>query len=148
MIKNISKHNIIINEKLLAQNKTMKISEDELENLSGLIESGMLEVQNTKAFEQQNEDYDHSVISGLENMKERIIPALFSLHLNLELTEDELIDLKWFFKNVGPTSQLDNNLKSLLDDTNDYEEFLEVLLNHLYPELIKEVMNKKRKFPY
>lgn len=139
IIRNMSDHNIIINEKVVLPTRTIVVSNEQLEDLQKLIDNGMLK------HEQQTVHRIETTISNdnikqFDSIKERILPALFSLHFNQDLTIEQLHDLKWFFKNVGPTSQLDNNLKLLLDDVNHTEEFLEVLLNHLYPELIKNYL--------
>lgn len=136
IVRNVSPHNIIINEKSIAYDKTTKVTEDQLENLQSLIKDGLLRVESKYT---SNAEYTNSeeIKDKFKETKDKIVPALFSLHLNQDLSSEELSDLKWFFKNIGPTSQINNSLKNLLDDVNSTEEFLEILLNHLYPELIK-----------
>ncbi|MNJ90196.1 hypothetical protein D3C87_77900 [compost metagenome] len=136
VVRNISPHNIIINEKSIAYDKTTKVTEDQLENLQSLIQDGLLKVEskyNSNVEQTNNEELKEK----FEEIKNRIVPAFFSLHFNQDLSNEELQDLKWFFKNIGPTSKVNNNLKELLDSVKSTEEFIEVLLNHLYPELIK-----------
>lgn len=138
-VKNISNQNIIIYNKILDPGKTLKITQEQLDEISHLVDNNKLKVEVTTVrrteavvtslSENENKDF--------HDLKERLIPAFFALHLNQGLDITQLEDLKWFFKNVGPTSHLDYTAKSLLDDIESEEELIEVLLNHLYPELIK-----------
>jgi hypothetical protein len=138
IVRNTSDHNIIINEKVVLPTKSIAISQDQIEDVQNLIDKGMLRLEPQTVNRVENfPKFDESKRQEFDEIKARLMPALFSLHLNQELSDEELRDLKWFYKNIGPTSQLDNNLKSLLDDVVHTEEFLEVLLNHLYSELIK-----------
>lgn len=144
LIRNISNSNIVINNKILDPGKSMTVTQEQLEDLQGLINDNKLkvEVSTVKRSEIKVTILDKDKSKEFEELKERLIPAFFALHLNQGLTLQQLEDLKWFFKNVGPTSTLDFTIKSLLDDVESDEELLEVLLNHLYPELIKNHFNK------
>lgn len=144
LIRNISNSNIVINNKILDPGKSMTVTQEQLEDLQGLINDNKLkvEVSTVKRSEIKVTILDKDKSKEFEKLKERLIPAFFALHLNQGLTLQQLEDLKWFFKNVGPTSTLDFTIKSLLDDVESDEELLEVLLNHLYPELIKNHFNK------
>lgn len=144
LIRNISNSNIVINNKILDPGKSMTVTQEQLEDLQGLINDNKLkvEVPTIKRSEIKVTVLDEDKSKEFEELKERLIPAFFALHLNQGLTLQQLEDLKWFFKNVGPTSTLDFTIKSLLDDVESDEELLEVLLNHLYPELIKNHFNK------
>ena len=144
LIRNISNSNIVINNKILDPGKSMTVTQEQLEDLQGLINDNKLkvEVSTVKRSEIKVTILDKDKSKEFEELKERLIPAFFALHLNQGLTLQQLEDLKWFFKNVGPTSTLDFTIKSLLNDVESDEELLEVLLNHLYPELIKNHFNK------
>lgn len=145
LIRNISNSNIVINNKILDPGKSMTVTQEQLEDLQGLINDNKLkvEVPTVKRSEIKSTILDEDKSKEFEELKERLIPAFFALHLNQGLTQQQLEDLKWFFKNVGPTSTLDFTIKSLLDDVESDEELLEVLLNHLYPELIKNYFNNQ-----
>ena len=137
IVKNISNDNIIIFNKILVPNTTLKITEEQLDEIERLIEDNKLKVEVTTVKRSETPTKVNINNKDFLNLKERLIPAFFALHLNQELTKVQLEDLKWFFKNVGPTSSLDYYTKSLMDDVESDEELIEVLLNHLYPELIK-----------
>lgn len=141
-IRNVSDHNFIINEKVVLPGKAITVPQEQAEDLQDLIDKGMLRLEIPNVTRIEMPKFDFNKQREFEEIKERLVPALFTLHFNQDLSDEELSDLKWFYKNIGPTSQLDNNLKSLLDDVNHTEDFIEVLLNNLYPELIKRYLNK------
>jgi hypothetical protein len=134
-VKNITKNsNIIIKGKILLPGKSMAINEEDLDALEKLIENGALSIGNIEA---DNIVKNNSNTRNIEEIKKRMIQAFFSLHLNQNLSLQQLQDLKWFYMNVGPTSMIDKRILELLNDVTNGEEFVEILLNHIYPELIK-----------
>lgn len=137
-IKNISDANIIINKKVLLPGDEMELPEDDIEKYKKLFDNKMIEkilpkikrIEQIELNEDQKQEYNE--------LKERLLPAFFSLYLHQNINEQQLEDLKWFYKNVGLTSTVDIITKSLIDDINNDEELIEVLLNHIYPELLKK----------
>lgn len=144
-IKNISIDNIIIFNKILVPEDSINITQEQLEEISSLIENNKLrvEISPIKRTEIKINSLDDEKTNQYLDLKEKIIPALFALQFNQNLVDTQLDDLKWFFKNVGQTSELNNEIKSLIDDVQSDEELIEVLLNHLYPELIKNYFLNK-----
>ncbi|AEO93423.1 gp163 [Bacillus phage G] len=145
-IKNVSNNNIIIFNKILEPGKSTNINRVQLDEIEDLINSEQLKIeprQNKKVEKPKMETA--AIVNEIDKeqfleVKERLIPAFFSLHLNESLTKEQLKDLIWFFKNVGPTSQLEDEVKSLMNDVASGEELVEVLLNNLYPELINSYL--------
>lgn len=139
IVKNLTNNNIVIFNKVIEPGKSISLTNEQLDDIENLIETKQLkvEVQPVKRMETTLYKLDEKNNQQYLQIKERLIPAFFALHFNQNLTNEQLNDLIWFFKNVGPTSNLNYDTKSLLDDIQSEEELIEVLLNHLYPELIK-----------
>lgn len=137
-IKNVSNANIIINKKALHPGEFMDITQDDAVFHHRLFENGLIEKVQTIVKRIEKKELTDEQRNEYEQLKNRLLPAFFALHINQILNDQHLEDLKWFYKNVGPTSNTDISIKSLLDDTRDGEEFIEVLLNHIYPELLKK----------
>lgn len=145
IVRNTTKDNLIIFNKILDPNGTANITTDQLDEINHLVENKVLkvEVSTIKRAEIKNTELDEETKMKYLDLKERLIPALFALQFNQQITDIQLEDLIWFYKNIGPTSNIDEETKSLLDDINSDEELIEVLLNHLYPKLIEDHFKNK-----
>lgn len=138
VVKNLTNNNIVVFNKILEPYKTINLTQEQLDELNHLVDTNQIKVEipTIKRQEIEKADLNEDEKKEILDLKERVMSAFFALHFNQQLSQNQLNDLKWFFKTVGPTSQLDNETKNLIDDVNSDEELIEVLLNHLYPELI------------
>ncbi|MNB99265.1 hypothetical protein D3C75_465440 [compost metagenome] len=146
VLKNVSDSNIVIEKQAVIPGDTIEIPSECVQKYQKLIDIGMIK-QEHNIVKRVDKTYSLSEEKEKEynELKQRLTPAFFALHINQNLDEQQLEDLKWFYKNVGPTSSVDISIKMLIDDARDTEEFIEIVLNHLYPELIKLYFDKLEK---
>jgi hypothetical protein len=144
ILKNISTYDIIINKKTIYPDKTVKVEDEQLEDLQKLIDDGLLEVQKqtVNRVEQKEITLNESQQGKYDAMKNRMIDAFFSHYFQQDLTIQQIEDLKWFYLNIGPTVNVSQDLKLMLSDVESGDELTEVLLNHIYPEMIKNYLSK------
>ena len=80
-----------------------------------------------------------------ENLKHDLVESCFNLYLHRDLSEKDLRLLKWFYKNIALTNKVKPMTLSLLDSVENYDDFIEVLLNNVYPELFELYLTHERK---
>lgn len=145
-LRNVSKYNVSITNKVLAPSETIRIDDDKLSELDTLISRGILRIESRSHRKRTGVTIEGNGVDGVDSypgeVGERIMEAFFAYHLQRELTESQLNDMIWFYRNVGPTSELNEEVKALLNDVTDVEELVTVLLNHLYPALIQRYLGK------
>lgn len=157
VIKNISNSNIILSDnKTLSKNQSIMLSDEQLLPYYNLISSGMLEVvdfkieNNEKKIEEvkkENIDFKEVKIEinkELDEIVKDTMESLFAHYFMEDLTFEQVETLKWFYQNIGPTSTLSHGLKAMLNDVKNGEELTEILLNHLYPALLKKYIEKSK----
>ncbi|MFW6015070.1 MAG: hypothetical protein ACOCRK_01380 [bacterium] len=72
-----------------------------------------------------------------DSIKIKLKELLFNFIFNEENTSSsDLQLLKWFYKKVSFTRNISDETIKLIDEANNQEELMEILLNHIYPELI------------
>lgn len=132
--------NLIVNNKTLKYGDSMNIDEETLERIKPLIDNGdiVIEKKKVKRIEISRPTMRTDEMIEIDN---GLIEVFFKFHTNISLSENELKNLVWFYKNVSPVSSLSENIKSDLDEVKDNEELIEVLINHIYPELIKNFLS-------
>lgn len=141
-ITNVKKNsNIVVNNKTLKYGDSMVVDEVTLEKIETLITGGMISIENRKV---RRVEVPQVKVNSFENLatKEDLIEIFFKFHTNVQLDSVELKKLVWFYKNVSPISLLPNHIISDLDEVRDNEELIEILINHIYPELINQFLNR------
>jgi hypothetical protein len=130
IIKNISNANIVIEGKVLVPNEILEVDKIDMKKYKKFFESNILkqEIENVVV---DNKEFNFN------DLKNEIISSLFKLYLNENLDSSNLELLKWFYKNVSITSNIDSKILNLIDDIESSEELIEVLLNHIYPSLLE-----------
>jgi hypothetical protein len=78
-----------------------------------------------------------------DKLKQNIMEGFFSYYLTKDVSDNDLEMLKWFYKNIGFTSQISQEVLDLIDGASNSEELTEVLLNHVYPELLEQYLSKQ-----
>lgn len=142
MYKVINKKNtnLIINNKTLRLDEFTYVDEDTLEKLEKLIEDGSIVVEKKKI---KRIEMERKISKSEEiNIQNELIEIFFKFHTSMPLNTEELNKLVWFYKNISPISNLPEHLKIDLDEARDNEELIEVLINHIYPELISNFLNR------
>ncbi len=119
IIKNVSDNDINIDENILLPGKTMKI---ENIDISVLLNRGYLEIV----------EESKKVLN-----KESLIESLFNLHL-FDCSSDDIDILKSFYIDSVMGTLVSSNTINLLSESKNKEDFLEVLLNNFYPDLINK----------
>jgi hypothetical protein len=148
IIKNISpnKNDIAIGKDNLKPGCTMRINE--IESLKTLIDVKYIEVIYpkeskpldviVKAPEVKEKDFIE------DEVKQKLIESFFNFYLVKDVSKENLDILKWFYKNIGFTSNISKNSLDLLDAVNNQEELTEILLNVIYPELLDQYSKNKK----
>lgn len=146
-IKNVSrtKNNIVIGSRTLKYNDSMNVNE--IESLQKLIELNMIEVIYPINIKPSNGTVDVFKKSQkfIDNgIKIHLIESFFNYYLSKDISKSDLQLLKWFYKNIGFTSNISKETLDLLDEVQNQEELTEVLLNNIYPELFEQyTINEK-----
>ena len=143
LIKNISNNKIILDSKTLYPNDEYKTSD--LKSLSKAIDLDYIEI--TKIKDHNDTIYENYLnknknrLKLVENkfinndLKDKLVESFFNYHFN-EFNEESIRLIKWFYKQVGFTKDIENEILNLIDDVENYEELTEVLLNNIYPSLL------------
>ena len=149
IIKNVSENNIVIGKGVLKPNKEMRTYN--LKPFQKMIDSGYVEleiVQENVYQKQLNNNQDTSQIEQngnktdiknnfiKENLKQNLIESFFNLYLTKDVSDKDLKLLKWFYKNINYTQGIKSHTLNLLDEVENGEELIEILINHIYPELL------------
>jgi len=135
LIKNISQHNIAINNNILKPDGELFVNEKDINLLSESIKSGLIEIfdKNDPVFIQTMKvKFNVSEFLNINNITE----ALFKLYLNNDLTKEEIELLKMFYKKISYTNNISNETLTLLNNVETREDLIVVLLNHIYYEFI------------
>lgn len=132
IIKNISNDNIVFGKKTLYPGEEIPVQN--LTFFQTLINLKKIEVIKEINFENNKTKINNNYINP--NIKKNLIDSLFKLYLHQELSNDDLNVLKQFYKKMGFTRNIKPEILSLLDNVKNSEEFIEILLNNVYPELI------------
>ena len=152
IVTNVSNDNIIIGKGILKPQKEMETYN--LEPYKKLIETGKVTVredysasdriyQNIVNTNKPNESEKIDFIK--ENLKQNLMEALFNFYLKNEISEKDLPLLKWFYKEVALTNKVKKETLNLLNFVDNADEFLEVLLNNVYPDLLDLYLTQERK---
>lgn len=145
IIKNISGHDIKWGNSILKSNYELKTNN--LKIFDKLIKEGKVEVVNLynikreEIIETKNIAPTSNIIN--EKIKLQLTESIFKLHLQEEMNYEEIDILKWFFKKFYKI----NNAKCInaLDNVTNKEEFIEVLLNVVYPHIFDVWLNQVNK---
>lgn len=121
-IKNISSIRVDINNNYLYPGNTLDV--ESIDNLDRLIELGYIKVE---------------VVLNKIYSEEQVLEVFFNYHLKT-VTWDDIEILKDFYIHSKLAEGIDPDILSLLDESNSYEEFTEILLNSFYPALIRKEM--------
>lgn len=132
-IINTTNTNLVVNNKTIRLNESLKVDSDTLEQIASLIEDGTIKVEKIK--NKKSEIFNKN--------DEDLIEVFFKFHTNQKLTQQELNSLVYFHKNIGPISYLPEIIKNDLDEVSSEEELIEILINQIYPALIEEFNFKK-----
>lgn len=77
-------------------------------------------------------------------LKKNLIEGFFNYYLTKEISNNDLETLKWFYKNIGFTRNIKQEVLELIDGVSNSEELTEVLLNHIYPELLEQYLSQRQ----
>jgi hypothetical protein len=150
LIKNISDSNIVIGKEVLKPDEETKVFN--IDNLGKIIKKKYVKIKEIKENNEKNipkkiENNKKENISNKKNidkgdfitepLEKELIESFFNFYLNDKEVEGDLELLKWFYKKIGFTKDIDKETLSLLDEANTYEELTVILLNHIYPKLLK-----------
>lgn len=147
IIKNISpnKNNIVIGKETLKPGNTMRINE--IGSLQTLIDIDYIEIIYPKESKPSNGILEASEVKEKnfieDEVKQKLIESFFNFYLVKDVSKEDLDILKWFYKNIGFTSNISKNSLDLLDTVNNQEELIEILLNVIYPELLDQHTKRK-----
>lgn len=145
-LKNISNEKINVNGKTLNPGDSVKVNDITpfkksicIKHLEVIDDEMILNANEYNDIKEQDKE---KFIDS--NMKNELIESFFNYHLN-KTTKKDIEILKWFYKKIGFTKDINLEVLNLLDDVNNEEEFTEVLLNNIYPELLDLYLVDKTK---
>ena len=95
------------------------------------------EVDNTNNKNNNNElNFIKIATSNID--KKELLQSLFHFYIDRELTEEDLNNVKQFYNEIGLINNISGKDKELFNNANNYEELITVLLNNIYPQIIKD----------
>jgi len=103
-------------------------SSDLNEIISNSIKEQIINAQEQSKIE--NEKIEKSKIDNKD-----ILTSLFHFYIDRELSEQDLINIKYFLINISEIKNIPDKLKNDINNTQSYEELITVLLNNVYPYL-------------
>ena len=127
VVKNITQHNIDHNGDIIKPGEQRNLLN--VDNLSIMFKMGHMtcktitpqDIQKTETIQEQHKD---------------IIECFFKFYINMPMSDNELIQMKTFYKEVLFAEIMDNKILTLINNVSNRDEMVEILLNYIYPKLI------------
>ena len=67
--------------------------------------------------------------------KDQVILSLFHFYIDRNINTSDLINIKAFYQRLGIFNNISDKIQIKIDNCQNYEEFITILLNEIYPKL-------------
>lgn len=143
-IQAIIKDNIsslLNNSQTINSQNNENINKEDLNKENTINKNNIIDLHNTNLYEEnipQKENNDLMNNKEIEHNlnKDEILQSLFHFYLDRNISKYDLENIKQFYNYIGITKNIPIDIQNKITQSTNYEEFITILLNNVYPLLL------------